>query len=682
MNYYGRIILQMSFFLLLSLALYWGDNSQRGPASEPEAKMEGQDENGDQRDQNKVVFLLLDGTNEAIFSDMLKKGELKYFKKYLEPEEDGKVRGIYTPATSVWPSTTGPAYAPFIMGIFPNKSKLSGIRQYFRDTNEFRSYPGSDLSKINDDLNKDYGTIYEFLGEKESYNGQGFVRRRGWKEDGRAMSPSVQNVTSFTGLWNKGLLFGLGKSHVGNDFKNMQTFLAHISPRFDFKMRSYRAFNGLGEDIIDFGPGKVFQSFSNFLERILFKMQGLSHLPRYSFVSLHAPDIASHENGTEDFENENGEVVNSYRRSLRKIDLMFGGMMKYFEMMGYDKKLTVIVSADHGTDTVKKGNEYHDSIVKRLNDEHGIPIKDAPKRITFGFSGDFETERKDFMGVAAVSGNSNVHLYLRNKNCRADCKWSLKERPTYQELRNFRVDTELVKSEKEVDLLSLLATFPQVEQVFAKDREKDRYHIFSLNGESVIHQKMILGKKHFSYQVVDGEDPLKLDSPAAIFMKSNSEAYYTGDEWAQATRDTNYPDSIVQITQLLDAERTGDVVIDAKKGYEPWDEGQAGLHGALRRDHLVVPLYIYSKFLDHEKAQKFLNQLGRYPRTVDVFPTTMELLEEEVKEKITFNRYRTVKWGKRLKRGTQHQKTYKRVPYPVEMPVKTDLDGIPLDLFK
>jgi len=616
---------------------------------------------------------------------MLKNGELKYFKKYMEPETEGedkgKVRGIYTPATSVWPSTTGPAYAPFVMGVFPNKSRLSGIRQYFRDTNEFRSYPGSDLSKINDDLNKDYGTIYEFLKEKESYNGQGFVRRRGWKEDGRALAPKVQSVTSFTGLWNKGLLFGIGKSHVGNDFKNIQTFLAHVSPRFDFKMRSYRAFNDLGEDIIDFGPGKVFQTFSNFLERIIFKMQGLSHLPKYSFVSLHAPDITSHSHGIENSESEQG-VENKYRRSLRKIDLMFGGVMKYFSMMGYDKKITIIVSADHGTDSVNEGKEFHDSIVKRLNDDYQIPIKDAPKRITIGFSGDFKKDRANYMGVAAVSGNANVHLYLRNKLCTEDCKWSLQERPTYKELRNFQVSTKSFKSENIIDLMSLISTFPQVQQVFAKDRENGKYYILSKGGEGVISEKYIQGRKHYSYQIIDGEDPLRLNTSSANFMKSNYDAYYSGDEWAHATRDTNYPDCIVQIVQLLDAERSGDIIIDAKKGYEPWDEGQTGLHGALRREHIVVPLYIYSKMLDHKKAKAFFNKLGRYPRTVDVFPTVMKLLGEELTDKITFDRHRVVKWGKRLKRGTESQKTYKRIPYSVEMPVKTDIDGIHLDIFE
>lgn len=658
-----NLFFKIGLILFACFLFYQANETLRKPASE-----EGSDS------ENKVIFLLIDGTNEEIFSSMLESGELKFLSSYLKPDAQGNRQAIYSKATSVWPSTTGPAYAPFVSGVFPNKSHLSGIRQYFRKSNEFRSYPGSDLSKINDDLNKDYGTIYEFLGEKESYNGQGFVNRRGWKEDGKALFPKVQSVTSLTGIWNKGILFGLGNSPIANDYKNIQTFLAHVSPRFDFKMRSYRAFSDLGEDIVDFGPGNLFQLTSNFFERIVFKMQGLSHLPKFSFVSLHALDITSHEKGTND----------EYRTALRKTDLLIGGMMKYFSMMNYDKKLTLIISADHGTDSVNEGAEYHASIVEKLNNEFNIPIKDSPRRITFGFSGDFEKERKDYVGVAAVSGNANVHLYMRSNKCTNDCKWSLENRPSFKELTDYHVETTSLKSNDGVNLLSLIATFPQVQHVFAKNTEDNSYYIYSQSGKSKITKSLSQNKKLYSYKIIEGDDPLDLSSDEAIAMKSDQLKSYDADQWAMATKDSNYPDSIVQIVQLLDAERSGDIIIDAKKGYEPWDEMQQGLHGSLRKEHMLVPLYIYSDLLDHEKAEQFLQDLGRYPRTADVFPTVMKLLDVEIKDKIIFKRHKDVARDRRLRRGTgtTHQQKYKRVSYDVEMDVKTDIDGRALDLFR
>ncbi len=151
-------------------------------------------------DPQKIIFFLLDGTNESIFSEMLEDGSLPYLKKLRDGTLIESHKGIYTKSTSVWPSTTGPAYAPFLMGLFPQKSGLVGIRQYMREDGVFRSYPGSDIQKINDDLSKDYATIYEVLGDDESYNQQGFVTRRGWKKNGEAKSPKVQNMTALSGL--------------------------------------------------------------------------------------------------------------------------------------------------------------------------------------------------------------------------------------------------------------------------------------------------------------------------------------------------------------------------------------------------------------------------------------------------------------------------------------------------
>ncbi len=65
---------------------------------------------------------------------------------------------------------------------------------------------------------------------------------------------------------------------------------------------------------------------------------------------------------------------------------------------------------------------------------------------------------------------------------------------------------------------------------------------------------------------------------------------------------------------------------------------QGGLHGALRREHIVVPLLISSPLLDKEKAQELFESLGRYPRTVDIYPTMLKILGLELPEKIYFER--------------------------------------------
>jgi hypothetical protein len=92
----------------------------------------------------------------------------------------------------------------------------------------------------------------------------------------------------------------------------------------------------------------------------------------------------------------------------------------------------------------------------------------------------------------------------------------------------------------------------------------------------------------------------------------------TANEVYDATRDGSYPDAIVQIATLAGSARAGDLILSATPGhdfrarYEPIPHRSA--HGALHRDHMVVPL-----LLNRPPA--------RTPRrTTDVFASTLAAL--------------------------------------------------------
>jgi hypothetical protein len=90
------------------------------------------------------------------------------------------------------------------------------------------------------------------------------------------------------------------------------------------------------------------------------------------------------------------------------------------------------------------------------------------------------------------------------------------------------------------------------------------------------------------------------------------------DEAFDATRDGDYPDAIVQIATLAGSSRSGDLILSAAPGwdfrarYEPIPHLSA--HGALHRDHMLVPL--------------LMNQApARTPRrTTDLFASALEAL--------------------------------------------------------
>lgn len=77
--------------------------------------------------------------------------------------------GVFT-VTSVFPSVTGPAYAPFLMGRFPGPIGLSGLRWYDRERKtsrlpgHSRSYVGVEMRRIDGDIDPSAPTIFDLVG--------------------------------------------------------------------------------------------------------------------------------------------------------------------------------------------------------------------------------------------------------------------------------------------------------------------------------------------------------------------------------------------------------------------------------------------------------------------------------------------------------------------------------------
>jgi len=114
--------------------------------------------------KKKVIFYLVDGARPDIMSKLLDAGELPNIKQYLVDE------GSYTRGTTCFPSTTGPAYLPYLTGESPGDHDITGIRwfdkaEYFRKNrwsrNAMRSYCGYEAKYFNDDMNTAYPSLFE-----------------------------------------------------------------------------------------------------------------------------------------------------------------------------------------------------------------------------------------------------------------------------------------------------------------------------------------------------------------------------------------------------------------------------------------------------------------------------------------------------------------------------------------
>lgn len=472
----------------------------------------------------RVLFMLLDGTRADTFYKMLAAGQLPNAKKHILD------RGLKVDTcVSVFPSTTGPAYAPFITGLLPEKSNLPGIRWYDRTTGRSTVYAGREFSRINDDLSKQFKTIYEMV-PGDSASVFGYLDRGSAK--------SMMPVTSLAMHKLRGNHFGMDDALYGE------------------------------------------------LAKHVLRPDGLR---RFMFVSFHAPDSVGHASGCADPD---------YERSLVAIDGHIGKIAAKLQELGAYDDTYIIVSADHG----QSDADRHQSLAQVLRDKHGLSVRDSITRETVLHNLRMGSQRTSSDIHVEVSGNGCVQFYLAPANADPTPRVSAKGAREFVGRNSQRVDLEraLVQAEC-VDLVMSRV-------------EPGRYRIATAQGVAELTRRDGL----YGYTVQSGQDPLGYSSSqhAAALVGGQP---VSGDAWFEATADTEFPDALVQIAQLLECPRAGDVIISAKPGWEPWTEGQAGLHGGLRRAHMQVPLLIAGPDVKRGTLSR--------ARTVDVFPTICEMLK-------------------------------------------------------
>lgn len=113
-----------------------------------------------QRSPLSVVILLADGARPDTLDAALTSGALPALAQL---REEGALHTV----TSCFPSVTGPAYAPFLMGRFPGPVGLPGLRWFDRARTACRfpdytrSYVGYQIGEVNRDIDPDAPTMFE-----------------------------------------------------------------------------------------------------------------------------------------------------------------------------------------------------------------------------------------------------------------------------------------------------------------------------------------------------------------------------------------------------------------------------------------------------------------------------------------------------------------------------------------
>lgn len=461
---------------------------------------------------SRCIFLLVDGARADVIQEMIAADELPHLKRFIiEP-------GTHQTAVTVFPSTTGPAHAPFITGCTPGTCNIPGIRWFdrmqpngFTHFRQSRSYVGPGSLYMDADLDPDIRTVFDY-----------FERPSG--------------VFSFL---NRGLGLLQNKTLLA---KSWYWFYAHYTGHWQ----------------------AVDDAAWRFITR------AVDDGSEFVFAVFPAVDEYSH---------HTHPLSETTYASYRAIDRAFSRLVeRLYRQHKLDDTLFVL-SSDHGLTATHTHFELFEFLESRR-----LKTVYYPKIL-----------QNHCAAASMISGNGMAHVYLQMGDT-----WH--RSPSYEDIRAGRAGApELIDELLAQDAVDLIAM----------RSEQGGVVVCSRQGIAEIQED-----GDILYRALDG-DPFGYP-PMLPRM--------TCEESLEATFDTEYPDAPFQLLRLLRSSRSGDIVISARKGYDlrylhEHPEHKAS-HGSLHREHMHVPLLI-----NHPVHRP-------YVRTVDVFPSILELMGHTVMDAI------------------------------------------------
>ncbi|MCB1214278.1 MAG: alkaline phosphatase family protein, partial [Deltaproteobacteria bacterium] len=289
--------------------------------------------------KQRFIVILADGARYDIFKELLESERLPHLQEVFLSE------GAYAKGISVFPSTTGPAYMPFLTGCFPGTCNVPGIRWFDKaryakggfSLERFRSYVGLESFLMNRDMKPDLTTLFDSI--NHSYNIFSSVNR------GVSLS---NNVTAHMRMWYWYYAHLTDRWHLVDEAA-LEKSLSVLKKDFEFL---FVVFPGIDEyshlsypkhpqsiksyEYIDFAIGQMAQEL---------KSQGKYEETAFFIISDHGLSETREHFGVASSLEEKGYKVFYYPKILKKgfevASMVSGnGMLHlYFKGESWDKKL-------------------------------------------------------------------------------------------------------------------------------------------------------------------------------------------------------------------------------------------------------------------------------------------------------------------------------------------------------
>jgi predicted AlkP superfamily pyrophosphatase or phosphodiesterase len=474
------------------------------------------------------VFILVDGARADVFYEMLSQGLLPNIEKHVAK------RGVIVEnAVTVFPSTTGPAHAPFLTGAFPGPLNMPGIRWFDRRKNSYqnygplawlqfeRDYVGPEAFAMNKDMSGKIKTIFERL-------------------KGRTTAAIFEPITR-------------GAKFVYPPLANVMAKI--LDP--------LRLFTWEHVDVLAARTFEMVYRCSALIKWIKLP----SEPPVFSAVYMPGVDEVSH---------EHGPLSKKVRHAMQNVDKQIGHIAKtLIDLKLYDET-SIVIGADHGL----RPTNLHFNLGKFLSTV-GLDVRSFPVTFLQGLG--------EFDATVAVSGNGMAHVYLAAEGAEEKAfplqyiKHDWQRKPTLEDLENYKI------RKGRVNIIDLMSHLLPVQHVFVAEN-KNTFHVHSCDGHGVIRKRY---RNEYSYDVIEGKDPLGY----ASIVEDGKIAYgeWLDDrEWLAATCEAEFPDAPVQVSQIFESPRSGDLIINSRMGWDlmPESPPHRGSHGGLHAAEMKVPLLV------------------------------------------------------------------------------------------
>ena len=321
--------------------------------------------------------------------------------------------------------------------------------------------------------------------------------------------------------------------------------------------------------------------------------------PRFILAYFVTPDTVGHARGASS---------EACTEMILDVDRQVGHICAAYEKAGLLGRTVITLVSDHGfVDTPQ-----HFDVARFFRKALKVPT--CSRR--YGRDEPFENRVRHFEAARAVvvaGGNRRCAIHLR-----AGAHWW--RRPTEAEIDGFvhagGPPSATTCAAPPRALPALLAAHPAVDLLVVR-RGPDSVRVQDADGAGAIDRVRRDGKKLYRYRVLQGTDPLghSSDMEASALM---DDAHHDADAWLHAGLGTARPDAVVQLAELNDSPRSGDVWLFASA---EWDfaPGDAGGHGGLLRREIVVPWVWAGPGLPAGATL-------RGARTVDLMPTILHLI--------------------------------------------------------